>query len=225
MTRLEDCFRDYLAFIRHEKGYAQRTLESYTSWSKTFLRWLGENGYPNADLSAFATPVLRRYLYNLSSRMRPRSVRSAFFPLKGLAKFLVETGALQADPVQGIAMPKKDAPVRRMVSDGDIGALLSACEKFHLPRKIALYCLVIATLTYTGVRAQELLNLKTEHVDPERKMLTVHAGKGSKTGHLYPCDEWWQAYREWMLQREFDTKHPYLFSVDRGRRLGIEGLY
>ena len=225
MTRLEDCTRDYLGWIRHEKGYSQRTLETYSSWSRHYLRWLGENGYPDPDLTAFATPVLRRYLYHLSSRMRPRSVRSAFYPLRGMAKFLVETGAIASDPVREIAMPKKDAPVRRMVSDGNIAALLAACERLHHPRKIALYRAVISTLTFTGVRIQELRNLQVEHVDAERRMLTVHAGKGSKTGHLYPCDEWWQAYREWTLQREDDTKHPYLFSVDRGRRLGTEGVY
>ena len=157
--------------------------------------------------------------------MRPRSVRGAFYPLRGMAKFLVETGAIASDPVREIAMPKKDAPVRRMVSDGNIAALLAACEKLYNPRKIALYRAVISTLAFTGVRAQELLNLQIEHVDPERRMLTVHAGKGSKTGHLYPCDEWWLAYREWMLQREPETTHTFLFSVHRGRRLGIEGLY
>ncbi len=35
MTCLAECARDYLAWIRHERGYAQRMLETYSALSSS----------------------------------------------------------------------------------------------------------------------------------------------------------------------------------------------
>ena len=48
---------------------------------RAFLRWLGDNGYPEPDLSAFTAPVLRRYLYAQSRRgSAPAPCAACFLP-------------------------------------------------------------------------------------------------------------------------------------------------
>jgi site-specific recombinase XerD len=217
MILLSDAGRDYLQHNKLELGYAKRTLQTYSAWFHHFEKWLQDQGHDKPDLSVFNTGTLRRYLYHLSARVRPRTVRSAWYPLQGLGKFLVAQKAISVDPTVGIALPKKDAPLRPMPPDAELAAILAACDRIRHPRKAALYRALFSTLIYTGVRAQECLDIRVEHVDHERRTLTIHAGKGSKTRILHPCPDWWTAMGEWLLQREEDCRHPYLWAQDRLR--------
>lgn len=148
--RLEDCFNDYLLHIRHERGLSPTTCEGYASWLRHYLKWLDN---PDADLSSFSTPFLRRYLYDLSKKgLRPRSILSAFFPLKGLAKFLVENGVLAENPASTIKLPKKDAAQRLTVTTDEVLALLDAVERVHCDRRRAQYRALLNTLGRSGAQ-------------------------------------------------------------------------
>ena len=221
---LSDVSADYLKHIRHERGLSPRTCCGYASWVHHFQKWLDANGYPNADVSAFSLPVLRRYLYHLSSRgLRPRTVFSAFHPIRSLGDFLLENGLVTENAAKALAMPKKDAAQRLTVSTAEVRALLDAVERIERPRTLALYRSLLHVLVFTGLRSQEVLDLKTEHLNLRERSLLVASGKGSKSRTVYLTDDSAAALTEWLALRG-ECSHEWLWAFDAGRRIGKQTL-
>jgi len=223
--KLQDAISDYLAYISVERGLAKSTCKTYTSWLRHFQHWLTDNGYPDADLSTFSTPVLRRYLYTLSGRgYRPRTIRGVFAPLRAIGEYLLAHGAIDANPTVPLTMPKRDAAKRDTVSTEEIEMMMRGVERILNLRKKALNRALLSVLIYCGVRAQEVIDLHVNHVSINEKTLLVASGKGSKSRLLYPPVECISALSEWLAVREKDCKLPYLFMFDRGRRVGYQSL-
>lgn len=222
---LLDCMNDYHQFIKHEQGVAAQTAEGYISWLRYFHRWLLANGYPTPTTEVLNTATLRRFLYHLSGdkHYRPRTVRGVFHPIKGMIRFLMTQGILDADPMATILMPKKDAAERLTITDTEIKTLLDACERQRNPKRVALCRAVLHVLIYAGVRRGELLDLKLDDLNFEEGSLLVRCGKGSKSRKVFvpkPCTD---ALKEWQAFRP-DNADGWLFPYDKGRRLHERGL-
>src|SRR5690349_2959232 len=125
-TSFEDAVRQYLLFIKHERGLSRETCMNSSSWLNTYRKWLVENGYPSATLEdAYSEQVLRRYLYYQSQRgLRPRTIRSAFYPIRAMGDRLEEAQVLGTNPARSIRLPKKDAAVRVVTPEKEILQLL-----------------------------------------------------------------------------------------------------
>ncbi|MGI4790206.1 MAG: tyrosine-type recombinase/integrase [Janthinobacterium lividum] len=215
---------DYLNALRHERGCAQTTCFTYASWLRHFRKWLGENGHDAEDMAAFSAPVLRAYFYALSSReLRPRSIRSAFNPLRGFGEFLVSHHLLPDNPAKAITMPKKDAARRLTISPAEVAALLDGVERLHPPRRTVLARAIIYTFVFTGVRFQEALDLKIGDVSVSGGTVLVASGKGSKSRQLYPPQLCMDALRQWLAVRG-ECRHDWLWAENRGRRVGEMGV-
>ncbi|HZP83844.1 MAG TPA: site-specific integrase [Chthonomonadaceae bacterium] len=118
MLLLNGVIEDYLSALRCEQGAALTTFRTYRAHLHHFHDWLTQNGYPEPAVSDFTVPVCRRFLYYLAGKnLRPRSVRSYFHALRGVGAFLVEQGALTENPAKAVNMPKKDAALRKTVTD------------------------------------------------------------------------------------------------------------
>lgn len=224
---LSDAGRDYIQYIKHEQGYSPRTVEVYQSRFRRFEgTWLPANGYPDADLTAFSAPVLRRYLYALSDRkLRPRTIRGMFCPLVGLGDYLVEHRALTDNPARLITLPKFDAAERVLASDSELVALMDAVERQSSPRDVAFHRALFSVLINCGPRAAELLDMRVGHFSLPSKTLLVAHGKGEKSRTLHPPPETLTAISEWLVERgKIGCTHDYLWAITVTRRLGYDGL-
>ncbi len=223
---LYSLIEDYLQALRHEQGATATTCKQYQAQLRHFHNWLIENGYPTPTLGEFTLPVLRRFLYYLGGKnLRPRTMRSYFHPLRSMGEFLIANGALTENPAKALPMPKKDAAERLTVSDTEVRELLAACERQRNVRRTALCRAVMCVLIYGGLRRAELCNLYLEDVNAAEKSLLIRSGKGQKSRKVYLPDDAVNALKEWIAQRWPDCKHPYLFALDRNRRLCFHGLH
>ena len=221
---LKDAAADYLQFLRHEQGATATTCRTYANGLRSFLRWLDENGHPNASTFDLSTPTLRRYQYDLSARnLRPRTLRGRFQPIKALCVFLLKHGAIKANPAAGLTLPKKDPAIRLTVSEEEVRALLDACERVHPLPRAALCRAILSTLVYSGLRRQELLDLRLPDYDAAEGCLIVRHGKGNKERTVYLPDAARHALDEWKAVRPKGTV-DYLFTLDKCRRVGQMGL-
>ncbi|MEO7716670.1 MAG: tyrosine-type recombinase/integrase [Capsulimonas sp.] len=221
---LSDAVADYLRYIQFERGLSKTTQSSYGCYIRRFLSWLSTNGYAEPSLTTFNSTVLRRYLYAVSEGKRPRTVRSAFHPLRGLAVFLKEQNLLTENPCEAIKLPKKDAAHRLLVSDDEVAQLLLACERQREVRRRALSRAMISVLVYAGLRRQELIDLKVSDIHAGGEpTITVRSGKGGKSRTIYPCRECMAALGEWLAVRE-ECSHDWLWARDRSHRMGDAGV-
>lgn len=222
---LSEAVEDYLQYARHEKGLTQMTLLHYKTGLNAFLRWCGSNGYPTPSLADLTTPLLRRYMYSLGARnLRPRSVHTAFHPIRSLCVFLLDQGGIQTNPAEGIKLPKKDAARRETVSDEEIRRLMEACERQRTPRQISLARAVLGVLVFGGLRRAEVCDLEKDDVDVVAGSILVRSGKGNKSRKIYVCEDCVNGLREWLAVREKDCRHDYLFALDRNRRVHYDGI-
>lgn len=230
--RFSEAINDYIAYITHETGVAQTTHDSYKSNLRAFARFVGDGDFEKGAAmqmpEALTTGNLRRWLYHKSGDgVRPRTIRGLFFPLRGLVKFLRENGALKADVMVGITLPKLDAPIRHTVSDQECGLLLAACDRIRDKRRGAMARGLLHCLIFCGVRATELLDIKISDVSLDRGTLTIVHGKANKSRTLYPTSDTFDAIKGWLVLRS-TTKNPidtdYLWAYDKKRRIGYSGL-
>jgi site-specific recombinase XerD len=221
---LSEAVTAYIEYLEHEQGASRTTRFGYTSYLRRFTRYLTERYGREPGLGEVSTDDVRSYLYQLSRRgLRPRTLRSAMYPLRGLFGFAVDRGYRPDNPATAVKLPKKDAPVRATVSDEELEQLLAGCEREVEPARRAMVRAVLAVLIYGGLRRQELLDLQVTDIDRAQRKLTVRSGKGAKSRTLFVCQACVQALHDWMVARP-KSPHPYLFVTDRHRRLGEEGL-
>jgi integrase/recombinase XerC len=169
---------------------------------------------------------VRDYLYTLSRQgLRPRTLRGAICPVRNLLALAVERGYRFDNPAASLRLPKKDAAVRRTVSDEEIALLLAGVEREADNTVRAMMGALLAVLVYTALRRQELLDLDVTDVDLTERRLTVRRGKGSKRRAVPLSQDCSRALRDWLEVRQaLGCRHSGLFITDRGRRLGENGL-
>ncbi len=207
------------------------TFTTIQAWLNRYCdRWLPDNGYPEADVAdAFNLAVLRKYRNSLDkSGVCPRTVHAAFFPLRKFNAYLAnpEISVLSAGIVQQVELIKKGYGTRHSVSDEIVTKLFEAAGRQYDPARVALSEAILATLTYSGVRASELVQIQVGHVSLTNGTLLVADGKGGKSRLLYPGPVWLKAmvallaFRE---QRGCPETNQYLFV--RGPRANISDEY
>jgi len=214
----------YVEYLQHEIHATTSTRLGYTSYLRRFHRYLtGRNG-TEPNLEAITTDDVRSYLYTLSRQgLRPRTLRTAMYPLRGLFAMAMARGYRPDNPARAVKLPKKDAAIRETVSDEELEQLLAGCERTTDPVRRSMLKALLSVLIFAGVRRQELLDLQVGDIDLKEKRLLVRSGKGGKSRSLFLCQQCVDAVREWLAVRP-RARHSYLFLVDTCRRLGEVGL-
>ena len=223
MQLLSEAVEVYSDFLRYQSGYATTTVCGYISWLRAYQRWLGESGYPQPSLGDFSASTLTRYLHSMTRRnCRPRTVRSAFNPLRSFGDYLCKNGTLSENPAREVVLPRKDAAVRLRANEGDIEALLQAAERLPDLREAVMAKAVLSCLAYGGLRRMEVLSLHVSDVDTEAGSILIRSGKGSKSRKIFVCSECVTALKEWLSVRRADSER--LWVLRDSRYLGEVGL-
>ncbi len=166
-------FADYLNF---ERGLSPLTVRAYGREIEKFIIFLLERG--RRAPSSVRGDDVRDYVFHLGDLgLAPTSVRRAQSALRTYFGFLIEEGALQSDPTEGIQSPRVGRPLPRVLNEADVSALLEAPR---LDSRVYWRDQAILEFLYaTGVRVSELVGLRLSDLDVEEGLCTVF-GKGSK---------------------------------------------
>jgi len=214
----------YLDYLRHEQHASETTRLGYQAYLRRFRRFVTERRGGEPALHEVTGADVRSYLYGLSRQgLRPRTLRGAIYPLRGLFGMAVERGYVTENPALAVKLPRKDAAVRETVTDEELEQLLAGAEREPDPVDRAMLRAVLAVLIYGGLRRQELLDLQVSDVDLREGRILVRSGKGAKSRTVWVCRACVDAVSAWLSSRP-RPKHPYLFQVDLRRRLGEVGL-
>jgi site-specific recombinase XerD len=240
---LSEAIRDFATYSETIKGYTKTTHRCYLHRQRQFALWIAEEKHLSDPPVHEITPrLVRQYLYFLCSRdarlrcpdarnpppLRPRTVRGAMHSVRALFAYLVKEGAIeaQANPCLGAELPKLDAAQRLLVSDDDLTRLLDAVERQRTEFRRVRDRAILTVLIYSGVRRQELLDLRTQDLNLEDRSLLVQWGKGQKARVIPIVDEAMPALREWLALRSTRTKckNDALFVTGQHQRMGESTL-
>jgi integrase/recombinase XerD len=220
----EAIVRDYLDHLRVERALSPNTLLAY---GRDLARLSAHASRKRRSVVSLRQADLAAFIGELRGRgLAPRSVARAVHAMRGLYRFAVREGRLEADPTANLSAPRAFKALPRYLTAPQVEALLAAPDT---KTPLGLRDRAILEVLYaTGLRASELNSLRTADVDLNVGVLTCF-GKGSKE-RLVPLGEIAVAWVRLYLAeaRGFMTgprSEPFLFLSRRGGRLSHMGLW
>ncbi len=155
---------DYLQKLRERcllRGYSQQTIKSYIYYVKQFLEFI-EKSRLNLTKEGVKSYLLAQDVGINTSRLQYASI-SFFF-----REVLEKPFSLEEVPIK-----KKSKQLPKVISAEKIRKMIELTD--NLKHK-----LIIKLFYSSGLRLQELINLKRKDIDFERNLLNVRTGKGNK---------------------------------------------
>ena len=166
----------FLEMMLAERGASANTIDAYRRDLADYTGFLGAAG---RRPEAATADDLRGYLARLDQAgMAPRTAARRLSALRQFYRFLYADGLRPDDPSSALDAPRLGRPLPKILSEGDVDALLSASRDRDGPEGLRLVCL-IEMLYATGLRVSELVGLPLAAVVRDPRVIVVR-GKGAK---------------------------------------------
>lgn len=180
-SQLDGWIDEFMSYALYEKGLAKNSIESYRRdlglW-RSFCREAGiDPAVPSAEDMTAYLEALRLGLPPASKAFASSSVARALVSLRGLYRFLVREGRVEADPTAKIGSPKQPRSIPKAISLEDVELILDLPPETPLGHRDRA---ILETLYGAGLRISELTSLDVDDVDLDGGTVLVRAGKGSK---------------------------------------------
>ncbi len=176
LKELHNLFCDYAYAF---KGNTERTVQWYREIFDGFLKHTRIEKPEELTFEVCESWVLWS---RLEQRLAAQTVKNRMMAMSLFCKFLVEKGHLNSNHFKTIERPKvpKRIPVHLTKEKAleliDWTKNIPYTYEFERSRAVA----IVATFIFTGVRLQELLNLRLTDINLKEKVLCVHEGKCQK---------------------------------------------
>ena len=212
-----DLIREYLAYLRVEKGLAANSLLSYTRDLRRLQAWADSKGVGVVELTR---KDLRGWIAQMSREgLAPSSVSRAVSAARGLFRFLMLDGHMKKHPAEDLDTPQRMRYLPQFLTESQIELLFAGpdVETSEGLRDRALFELMYAT----GLRVSETVSLKLVEIDLDGGLLVCH-GKGSKERHVpigRSAVSWLQRYMGARARAGRGIESGYLFINSVGHPL------
>ncbi len=203
----------FLAALAHEKRASVHTLAAYGSDLKTLQQLAMAE-----PLAALKPSDIRRFAMQLNSRgQSARSIARKLSAWRSFYRWLGGNSRLPQNPCQGVHPPKRRKDLPKVLSIGQVGALLDkpADDLLELRDK-AMFELFYSS----GLRLAELASLDCGGMQLAEKEVTV-TGKREKTRTVPLGAKAHAALEAWLAERHVlaHAGEPALFVSRRGSRI------
>lgn len=226
-TAIDEAVDDYLEHLKVERGLRRNTIEAYANDLRQLAVYLvGEGVEAPGDVDA---SLLLRFLSALTrAGISARSQARRWVAVRGLFRHLRREGLIEANPTDGIKLPKASKRLPELLSHREVEALLAApgTDTTLGLRDTALLELMYAT----GCRVSEATELTLDrlHLDQGLVLLT---GKGDRQRFVPLTDAAVAALAAWVEHgRPKLIKSPakaaaWVFLNHRGGKLSRQGWF
>jgi len=183
-VRLDTAVDLFLDHARVERGLSRHTLAAYARDLGKLLEFSHERH--QTLVSELSLDLITEWLASLSrSGLGPRSTARHLSSARGLVRFLVREGALDADPTALAARPRAGRRLPRALGEHEVLRIIEAPDTTRLR---GLRDRAMLSMTYAaGLRVSELVSLKLGDVDTAAGVVAA-LGKGEKR-RLVPLGE------------------------------------
>lgn len=174
----------FLAHIAVERGLARSTVDAYGRDLAALLRFLASEGV--LDPQSLERDHVSGFIRDLEERgLAPRSRARALVAARRFVRFLLATGALASDPMEGVLPPRLGSPLPKVLRAEETEALLAATDP---GTPLGLRDRAMLEVLYgAGLRVSELVGLPFSGLDRAAGLVRVR-GKGGRE-RLVPLGE------------------------------------
>lgn len=207
---------EYLLYLK-SLNRSENTIKSYQHDLLQFADMIGKswNQVEKADIY-LCLQKLEKKGVSPASKARKITALQMFF------SYLVEVGYITSNPTSNIQKPKIPLKQKKIIADDEVKLILSAALKdnMHGFRNMTMIYFMLST----GLRRNELVNVKIDDIDMETSSVIVKEGKGNKQRIVYFNDTAKSLLTEYISAHriKFNTcNSEYLFVSERSEKLGL----
>jgi len=217
---MQEQIKDFLDFIKVERGYSDNTVKSYQRDLSQFVKFAKAANPKEVDREK-----IKSYLEHLSGEFAVSSIERKLACLKSFFHYLLREGKISKDPTGDFKLPKKAKRLPKALSISETIKLISA------PRGNDYFSLrdtaILEMLYATGMRASEAIGLNVSDINQSVSFVKCF-GKGSKE-RIVPINKTTlKAVKEYLEKGrpKFPQKDKEALFLDKnGKRLTRQGLW
>lgn len=173
MSRQDGRIEAFLEMMSAERGAGANTLAAYARDLADFA------GFAEDGLVSASRDDIRAYLVHLSKAgLAPSSQARRLSALRQFFGFLYGEGIRKDNPTEAVEAPKLSRPLPKILSAGDLEAMIAAAESKEGADGKRLTC-IVEMLYAAGLRVSELVGLPLQAVKSRENFILVK-GKGNK---------------------------------------------
>lgn len=216
----------FLEYIKFQKRYSPNTISAYETDLASVSDFLSITFSEN-DLNKATSIFIRSWLASLKeSGISSRSINRKISTLKSFYKFQLRQGEIKVSPMSTVISPKAGKRLPVYVEKDSIDQLFNNI-KFDNNFKGLTDKLILFILYNTGIRRSELLNLKLNQVDIDKKVIKVF-GKGKKERIIPVSTELINEIQEYLKSKsslENEVNSSILLVTAKGKQLTVGYIY
>jgi integrase/recombinase XerC len=218
---LIDSFLDYLSY---EKKYSPNTICAYQNDLVSFKDFC-ETDFHLDDLLQVEYPIIRSWIVNLvNQKISNRSINRKITSLNSFYKFLQKTHQIEINPLSKHKSLKSVNKLQIPFTVKEINDAINNVEEKSDFRTIRNK-LIIELLYSTGIRKNELINIKESDVDFSNKTIKV-LGKRNKERYVPLLDTVIMMIKQYLeLKEDFTKGNVALLITEKGNKLSKSLVY
>jgi len=164
----------FLAYLKHERGYSDKTLTSYQLQLCAVASQLAEQAQHWVELTE---TQLQLHISSCRKSLKARSLALRVASLRSFYRYLVQQGKLKENPASYLQVPKFDKPLPKNLDVDQVNHLLDFDTSEDT---LACRDKAILELFYSsGLRLDELVSANLQDIDWSEALIRVR-GKGNK---------------------------------------------
>lgn len=217
--------QQFLNYLKFEKRYSLHTLTAYQTDIEQFFTFINST-YENPDLKSINAMMIRSWLAGLKAEenLSAKSLNRKISSLKSFFKYHLKNYHIAQTPMTTVVAPKINKRLPVFVKENNIETLLEHVE-FPNNWKGKTEKLVLQLLYNTGIRLNELIQLKELHIDTHYQQIKV-LGKGNKERIIPISSELLNHIKFYIESKPNELKHlPNLLVTEKGKPLQPRTVY
>lgn len=206
-------------------GKSPCTIANYKGDLQGFNAWLEQQKKP---LNNLRYSDLRNWANSLEGKGYTASTRGRkIAAVKSFFKYLLKMEVVTQNPADGLEVPKAEKKQPKVISLDEAKNLL---EELHKTQDSELFFrdyTILAMFLYTGIRREELTNIKLADVDRQKGRILIH-GKGAKQRYVFInatlaaiLSEYLASYRK-LIATAWES--DYLFPSSKNEKLAVRTI-
>lgn len=201
-----------------EKGKSENTIKNYLYDLKHFQAFDPTQGGTGA-FDALQKRIKEYRTHLEKSGAAPSTLNRRIQTLRTFFSVMVEEGLIDENPASGLK-PKTIAKQNetKWLERSQVKAIFAAIVEVEPKKTRVQYRAIMSVLVNTGIRVQELCDLKMSDLDFEQGMLTVSDGKGGKFRRV-PFNKATQRNVQDYLQYRKFPEGEYVFQTERSDQM------
>jgi len=208
----------FLRHLKFEKRVSENTIKSYNNDLSQFLTF-SEKYENNRKLSSIDNKTIRAWIIELSTKnLSNKSINRKIASIKSFFKFLIKRQIIKKNPSTLVKSLKAKQKLPLFLKEKDLVGLFKTINLSNTLDETRSD-LILELLYGTGIRINELINLKSKNLDLVRNEIKV-LGKRNKE-RILPINQNIVSKAKLYLnhKKRKSSKSEFVFLTDKGNKL------